>query len=193
MALSAGIAAQTLEIPRRLRAMVRARVLSLIALAALVGALGGLVVTVMGTGVDRLHELLFQLEPGVRLSAQLRLDPVLAVAVPLIGGLRPDERFLLQTVAAGPGNRSDRSKCTARGPDRSSAVFSSPRKRSGQAASARGSASKQYAQLASGIASRIGGALHLRRGNLASRVGTALPRMPGPLERRSPARFTASN
>ena len=76
-----------LEIPRRLRALVRARESSLIALAAVVGAIAGLVVTAMGAGVDTLHRLLFQLEPGVRLSGVLRLDPAIAISVPLVGGL----------------------------------------------------------------------------------------------------------
>ena len=57
-----------LEIPRRLRAVVRARESSLIALAALVGAVAGLVVAVMSTSVDLLHQLFFRLDPGVRLS-----------------------------------------------------------------------------------------------------------------------------
>ena len=48
--------------------MVRARESSLIALAALVGAIAGLVVAAMSTGVDLLHQVLFQLDPGVRLS-----------------------------------------------------------------------------------------------------------------------------
>jgi len=76
-----------LEIPRRLRAVVRARESSLIALAAVVGAIAGLVVTAMGAGVDTLHRLFFQLEPGVRLSGLLRLDPAIAISVPLVGGL----------------------------------------------------------------------------------------------------------
>ena len=76
-----------LEIPRRLRALVRARESSLIALAALVGAIAGVVVALMSTGVDVLHRLFFHLEPGVRLSGLLRLDPVVAVSVPLAGGL----------------------------------------------------------------------------------------------------------
>ena len=78
--------ASKLEIPRRLRAMVRARESSLIALAALVGAVAGLVVAAMSTGVDALHQLLFGLDPGVRLSGLLRLDPVVALTVPLAGG-----------------------------------------------------------------------------------------------------------
>jgi len=76
-----------LEIPLRLRAVVRARESSLIALAALVGAIAGLVVAAMGTGVDLLHRLFFHLEPGARLSGLLRLDPLVAISVPLVGGL----------------------------------------------------------------------------------------------------------
>jgi CIC family chloride channel protein len=76
-----------LEIPRRLRAVVRARESSLILLAVLVGAVGGLVVAAMGKSVDLLHEIFFRLQPGERLSAQLTLDPILALSVPLFGGL----------------------------------------------------------------------------------------------------------
>ena len=76
-----------LEIPRRLRAVVRARESSLVVLAALVGSIAGLVVTAMGTGVDTLHRLLFHLEPGVRLSGLLKLDPMVAISVPLLGGI----------------------------------------------------------------------------------------------------------
>ncbi len=67
--------ANRLEIPRRLRALVRARESSLIALAALVGAIAGLVVAAMGTGVDLPHHYLFQLGPGERLSGSIRLNP----------------------------------------------------------------------------------------------------------------------
>ena len=172
MALSAGIAAQ-LEIPRRLRAMVRARESSLIGLAALVGVLGGLVVTVMGTGVDRLHELLFQLEPGVRLSAQLRLNPVLAVAVPLIGGLlfgltsellkrwRPAREIDPIEANALHGGRMSLlgSIIVAAQTIWSSGVGASVGLEAG------------YTQLASGIASRIGRAFRLRRGDLRILVG----------------------
>ena len=75
------------EIPRRLRAIVRARESSLIALAALAGVVAGLVVAAMGIGVDFLHRWLFRLGPEVRLSELPRLDPLMALAVPLVGGL----------------------------------------------------------------------------------------------------------
>jgi CIC family chloride channel protein len=59
--------ANHLEIPRRLRALVRARESSLVALAMLVGIIAGLVVAAMGTTVDLLHEVFFNLQHGERL------------------------------------------------------------------------------------------------------------------------------
>ncbi len=79
--------ATQLEIPRRLRALVRARESSLVALAALVGVIAGIVVAGMGASVDLLHELFFNLQHGERLSARLMLNPYLALSVPLIGGM----------------------------------------------------------------------------------------------------------
>jgi CIC family chloride channel protein len=76
-----------LEAPRRLRAFVRAHETSLVALAALVGAIGGLVVVAMSAAVEGLHALLFNLEMGDRLSSQFRIDPLRALLVPSLGGL----------------------------------------------------------------------------------------------------------
>ena len=58
-----------LEAPRRLRAFVRAHETSLVILAALVGVIGGLVVSAMSAAVDVLHVALFDLNPGDRLSS----------------------------------------------------------------------------------------------------------------------------
>src|SRR5262245_34595111 len=76
-----------LEVPRRIRAWVRAREAGTVMLAALVGAVAGLVVTVMGGVVTSLHELFFMLEPGVRLSAADEINPVAVFLVPCLGGL----------------------------------------------------------------------------------------------------------
>jgi hypothetical protein len=70
----------------RLRAIIRARESSLIALAALIGLLGGLVVTLMGVCVDLLHHLFFQVPRGQGLSAEHGLNPLLLLAVPVAGG-----------------------------------------------------------------------------------------------------------
>ena len=76
-----------IEIPRRLRALVRARETSLVVLAMIVGAVSGLVVLAMGAIVTGLHALFFDLPYGTRLSSVSALDPRLAVAVPCLGGL----------------------------------------------------------------------------------------------------------
>ena len=57
-----------LEVPHRLRAIVRARESSMIVLALLAGALAGLVIAAMGA-VVLMHVIFFGLDPGERLSA----------------------------------------------------------------------------------------------------------------------------
>ena len=166
-------AANRLEIPRRLRALVRARESSLIALAALVGALAGLVVAVMGAAVDLLHELFFQLAPGERLSGRLTLNPWLAVLVPVTGGIifgianevikrwRPEREIDPIEANALHGGRMSLigSVIVAAQTVWSSGVGASVGLEAG------------YTQIASGIASRIGIAFRLRRGDLRILVG----------------------
>ena len=153
--------------------MVRARESSLIALAAVVGAIAGLVVTAMGAGVDTLHRLLFQLEPGVRLSGLLRLDPAIAISVPLVGGLvfgiareliahwRPEREIDPIEANALHGGRMSLlgSVIVAAETVWSSGVGASVGLEAG------------YTQFASGIASRIGMAFRLRRADLRILVG----------------------
>jgi CIC family chloride channel protein len=162
-----------LEIPRRLRAIVRARESSLIALAALVGAIAGAVVAIMGTGVDLLHRLFFQLDPGVRLSGLLRLDPMLAISVPLAGGLalgiagellarwRPEREVDPIEANALHGGRMSLlgSIIVAAQTVWSSGVGASVGLEAG------------YTQLGSGLASRVGNAFRLRRADLRILVG----------------------
>src|ERR1700722_310449 len=162
-----------LEIPRRLRAVVRARESSLVVLAALVGSIAGLVVTAMGTGVDTLHRLLFHLEPGVRLSGLLKLDPMVAISVPLLGGIafgmareliaqwRPEREIDPIEANALHGGRMS---CLGSVIVAAETVWSS-----GVGASVGLEAG--YTQLASGIASRIGMAFRLRRADLRILVG----------------------
>jgi chloride channel protein, CIC family len=162
-----------LEIPRRLRAAVRARESSLIVLAALVGAIAGLVVTAMSTGVDTLHRLFFHLDPGARLSGLIRLDPIVAIAVPLAGGLalgitreliaywRPEREIDPIEANALHGGRMSLlgSIIVAAETVWSSGVGASVGLEAG------------YTQFASGIASRIGMAFRLRRADLRILVG----------------------
>jgi CIC family chloride channel protein len=165
--------ATRLEIPRRLRALVRARESSLIALATLVGALAGLVVATMGSTVDLLHSMFFNLNPGERLSARLSLDPVLALSVPLLGGLlfgaatevirrwRPEREVDPIEANALHGGRMSLlgSMIVAAQTIWSSGVGAAVGLEAG------------YTQAASGIASRIGNAFRLRRADLRILVG----------------------
>ena len=170
--LIARIAAQ-LEIPRRLRAVVRARESSLVALAALVGVIAGIVVAGMGMAVELLHELFFNLEHGERLSARLTLNPYLALSVPLVGGMimgaaseiirrwRPEREIDPIEANALHGGRMSLlgSIIVAAQTVWSSGVGASVGLEAG------------YTQFASGIASRIGNAFRLRRGDLRILVG----------------------
>ena len=172
MSLIAG-AANRLEIPRRLRALVRARESSLVALAALVGVLAGAGAAAMGTAVDLLHQLFFQLPPGQRLSGRLTIDPILAIMVPLLGGLifgaasevirrfRPEREVDPIEANALHGGRMSLvgSIVVAAQTVWSSGVGASVGLEAG------------YTQLGSGIASRIGRAFRLRRGDLRTLVG----------------------
>jgi chloride channel protein, CIC family len=162
-----------LEIPRRLRAIVRARESSLVALAALVGAIAGVVVAIMGDAVDLLHELFFHLAPGERLSGRLILNPWLAVLVPTLGGIifgiasevirrwRPDREIDPIEANALHGGRMSLtgSLIVSLQTIWSSGVGASVGLEAG------------YTQIASGIASRIGNAFRLRRGDLRILVG----------------------
>ena len=134
---------------------------------------GGLVVAVMGASVDLLHEVLFNLQHGERLSARLTLDPVLALSVPLLGGLifgvaaevirrwRPEREIDPIEANALHGGRMSLlgSILVAAQTVWSSGVGASVGLEAG------------YTQFASGIASRIGIAFRLRRGDLRILVG----------------------
>ena len=61
-----------LEVPHRLRAIVRARELSVIVLAVIIGIIAGLAVAAMGEAVGLMHQLFFGLDPGERLSGRSR-------------------------------------------------------------------------------------------------------------------------
>jgi chloride channel protein, CIC family len=165
--------ATRIEIPRRLRAIVRARESSLIALAALVGTIAGVVVAIMGDTVDLLHEVFFNLANGERLSGRLTLDPRLAILVPVAGGVafgiaselirrwRPDREVDPIEANALHGGRMSLvgSLIVALQTVWSSGVGASVGLEAG------------YTQMSSGIASRIGTAFRLRRGDLRILVG----------------------
>lgn len=162
-----------LEAPRRLRAFVRAHETSLVALAALVGAIGGLVVVAMSAAVEGLHALLFNLEMGDRLSSQFRIDPLRALLVPSLGGLLLGLAFLLlqrwrpaREIDPIEANALHGGRMSFRG---SLIVALQTVWSSGVGASVGLEAG--YTQLASGMAASFGRAFHLRRADQRIMVG----------------------
>jgi CIC family chloride channel protein len=69
-----------------LRALVRGEEVWLVVLAAIVGVAAGLLVVAMNTTSQSMHEILFGLAPGARISAQAAIAPGLAF-VPAAGGV----------------------------------------------------------------------------------------------------------
>src|SRR5690348_5491002 len=82
--------------PRRLRAIVRAREVSIVVLAAIVGVLAGLVVVAMGVAVNFMHSRFFGLPSGERLSAIAAITPLHAL-IPAAGGIILGFTSLLQS------------------------------------------------------------------------------------------------
>jgi CIC family chloride channel protein len=162
-----------LEVPQRLRALVRTRESSLIAVAALVGALAGVIVAAMGRGVDLLHQVFFALAPGQRLSALVALDPLHALIVPTVGGLALGAASLF-IAKRRPAREVDPIEANALHGGRMSLlgsliVAAETVWSSGVGASVGLEAG--YTQISSGVASRIGRAFRLRRADLRILVG----------------------
>jgi CIC family chloride channel protein len=160
------------EAPRRLRAFVRAREISIIVLAAGVGLLGGLGVAVMSGAVNLLHMGFFGLASGQRLSAIQAIEPLRAL-VPAIGGVVLGLSFLAMARLR-PESPVDPIEANALRGGRMSVrdsivVAAQTVLSSGVGASVGLEAG--YTQLGSGAASWIGRMFHLRRNDLRLLVG----------------------
>ena len=161
-----------LEIPHRLRALVRARESSLILLAAFVGLVSGLVVAAMSEAVGILHLAFFDVPLGERLSALPYLDPMPAFLVPCLGGLVFG--IVSAYVARRRGSEVDPIEANALHGGRMSLrgsfiVAAQTIWSTGIGASVGLEAG--YTQLASGFASLIGRGFRLRRGDMRVLVG----------------------
>jgi CIC family chloride channel protein len=162
-----------LEAPRRLRAFVRAHETSLVVLAVLIGAVGGLVVATMSGLVSVLHAVLFNLPWGERLSSQPSIDPIRALAVPALGGLLLGFAFLL-LLRWRPGREIDPIEANAlyggRMSFRGSVIVALQTIWSSGVGASVG-LEAGYTQLASGLASSLGRGFHLRRNDQRIMVG----------------------
>lgn len=160
------------EVPHRLRAIARKRESSIIVLAALAGAVSGLVVAAMAAAVEFMHLKLFGIDPGTRLSGQLALNPLYAFVVPCAGGLVLGVATLYITRWRGSevdpveANALHGGRMSLRG---SFIVAVQTIWSSGVGASVGLEAG--YTQLSSGFASKIGQAFRLRRSDMRMLVG----------------------
>jgi CIC family chloride channel protein len=162
-----------LHAPQRLRALVRADEVWLALLAAVVGTLAGLGVSVINLATAAMHTRLFALPPGQGLSESAHIDPLRALLVPVLGGAvlgitgwamakwRP--RPLIDPVEANAlyGGRMSLtdSVIVAGQTTLSNGVGASVGMEAG------------YAQLGGGIASYLGRSFRLRRSDLRVLVG----------------------
>ncbi|CAN5193641.1 chloride channel protein [soil metagenome] len=162
-----------LEAPQRLRAFVRARESSLIVIAAVIGAMSGLFVAAMSAAVELLHVVLFRIPLGARLSGLHSVDPLRAILMPMAGGFVLGIALLL-LLRWRPGREIDPIEANAlhggfmsfRG---SIIVALQTIWSSGVGGSVGLEAG--YTQLASGVASSLGRAFHLRRADQRVMVG----------------------
>jgi chloride channel protein, CIC family len=162
-----------LEAPRRLRAFVRAHETSLVVLAAMVGIIGGLVVTAMGAAVEALHVVLFNLEAGDRLSSQFRIEPLRALLVPSLGGLLLGIAFL-QLARWRPAREIDPIEANALHGGRMSfrgSVIVALQTIWSSGVGASVGLEAGYTQLSSGLAASLGRGFHLRRADQRLMVG----------------------
>lgn len=165
--------ANFLEAPRRLRAFVRARESSLIVLAALIGAIGGLTVAAMSSAVSVLHSILFHIDLGARLSSQLRIDPVRAIVVPTVGGLILGLAFLM-LLRWRPAREVDPIEANALHGGRMSfrgSVIVALQTIWSSGVGASVGLEAGYTQLSSGLAASLGRGFHLRRADQRIMVG----------------------
>jgi CIC family chloride channel protein len=160
------------QAPRRLRALVRAREVSVIVLAAIVGALGGIGVVIMSRAVNLMHSTFFGLASGERLSAIAAIAPWEAL-VPAAGGLVLGLTFILHRRWRPEGPVDPIEANALRGGRmsiRDSIVIAAQTVLSSGAGGSVG-LEAGYSQLGSGLASWIGRMFHLRRNDLRLLVG----------------------
>jgi len=156
------------------RALVRSSEIGIVVLASVVGVLAGLTVLAMSFTTQLLHELIFGLEHGARLSISTTIPPWRAIAGPVIGGLvigcaswlffrrRKQPVDPIEANALHGGRMSFRDS-----------VFVALQTMGSSGAGASVGLEAGYTQAASGLASHIGRRLRLRRADMRLMVGCA--------------------
>ncbi len=171
--VSASDASAATRAPGRFRALVRREEIALVVLAALVGALSGLLVMGIGGAAQALHVFLFRLEPGAKLSGSQTLASPLLAFLPVAGGA------LLGLMLAWSAWRKSRPLID---PIEANALHGGRMSfRDGIVVVAQNLVSNgfgasvgleaAYTQISAGLASRFGVAFEMRRGDMRTLVG----------------------
>ena len=157
----------------RLRALVRSSGLALTLIAALVGAVAGVMVFLMSRTVQWTHELLFGIDLNARLSGAVHLSPVAVMVWPTVGGLLIGiSLWLLRRLGRPPA--VDPIEANALRGGRMSIADSFIVAAQTLASNGFGGSvglEAGYTQAGSGFASMLGDRLKLRRGDLRVLVG----------------------
>jgi CIC family chloride channel protein len=163
----------TVESLAQLRALIRTTEPGMIALAALIGVISGAIVSLISFAIQKLHELLFGLPPGVRLTSASHIDPRLALAVPVIAGILLGGVILLG-VWRGWRQPIDPIEANALHGGRMSlrdSIILVVQNLISNGGGASVGLEAGYTQICGGIASRMGQWLRLRRADLRMVVG----------------------
>ncbi len=159
--------------PQVLRALVRADEIWLLVLAAFIGVAAGIAVFLITGAAQYLHQVLFGIGHDQRLSAMDRLNPLVMIAVPVLGGA------MLGLVTLGIAKIYSR---RAVDPIEANALFGGRMSFTGslvvvlQTIISNGVGASigleaAYTQIGSAMASRVGHAFRVRRGDLRLLVG----------------------
>jgi len=159
--------------PGRLRVLIRRSEFGLIAAAVVVGVLAGLAVAAMSWTSQALHRLMFKIPSGERLSAASEIDPFLVLVAPVIGGVLLGVVFLiLREWRKKP--MVDPIEANALHGGRLSltdSIIVAVQNLISNGFGASVGLEAGYTQLSSGLASKIGYLLQLRRADLRVLVG----------------------
>lgn len=164
------------QAPGELRSLVRRSEGGLIALATLVGCVAGVTVSGMTWLAQGLRELIYRLPPGTRLSAAEGVAPILLLVGPCLGGVLLGLVILAMNYVRGPRKRPaiDPIEANALHGGRLSlrdSLYLALQNVISNGFGASVGLEAGYTQIASGIASRLGIAFEVRRGDLRTLVG----------------------
>jgi len=162
--------------PWRLRGLVRGSELGLVVLAMATGCLAGVAVSAMGLAAQALREGLYGLAHGARLSAAPALASPLLALVPALGGLALGLLVLAAARLRGARRRPviDPIEANALHGGRMSlrgSLYVAVQNVLSNGCGASVGLEAGYTQIASGLASRLGLAFEMRRGDLRTLVG----------------------